>query len=519
MNANRIHIDSKLVNDLSLVNLFARFTKMNDLKSVHEWIITHICHNASVIKFRNDAILLLLNHPVENDLLLNQVKILNTVQDIITRHRILNNNIINISIHIKLLRMFIKALNELLLLMNKNDIFNILVKPIKDLININKINEMQGLLNNIDALYISLNNTDIVVGIDPNAVPTKFALMSFNQSLESDKGLFNENSNRQPMLFDIVPAKERRNIGQLEVFIQNAFERKHKKMIQKINILLQSFPHEALEKWMNWVHELDPILIGCSYANVFKNKNITLCSVMCNEEGMTISKLVSPELVINTNISPVPFNMNNKNNTINLITGANHSGKTTCIKSIAQCLIFAQLGFPVPAEAFSFKPFHKFFTLFSAGEVSEVSRFENEVKETHLIMSKVDSNSIIFFNEPYTSTNPNNAIELLDKIIMEICVKNTTIFVVTHLYEIYKILLKKLGIQLNSYVARTSIDNNNINYDYIIEQRPPDMLSHMHAIAKDFGIETSKYINCVNDINSIQCILDSYIEDMNRLGE
>lgn len=120
-----------------------------------------------------------------------------------------------------------------------------------------------------------------------------------------------------------------------------------------------------------------------------------------------------------------------------MLQDANHSGKTSYLKTVGQILLLAQLGFYVPATDLAFRPVHKIHTLFSAGEDSDMtaSRMGIEVRILAEILDQAKAEDLVLINEPLTSTNPVEAISICADLIQNCCGIVLSCLVVTHLYD------------------------------------------------------------------------------------
>ena len=155
-----------------------------------------------------------------------------------------------------------------------------------------------------------------------------------------------------------------------------------------------------------------------------------------------------------------------------------------CTKS----LVFAQLGFLIPAESFSFTPAQHFEALFSAGEQEDRSRFEQEARIMQDILKNADENTVVFMNEPYTSTAAQEAVSMLLEAFLALHQKGSRQIVVTHYYELYTPLCEHLEQAVLSFTAKSIVSKDGIRHLYRMAQCPPDASSYASLIAKQYGI-------------------------------
>ena len=268
---------------------------------------------------------------------------------------------------------------------------------------------------------------------------------------------------------------------------------------------LTPFPYEEISVWIDWVKRLEPILTGTAFAKLLREKNSSVCMPECTQMGFWAKKVYLPDMLLRNVTLPTPYDIDLEHCAMCLITGPNHSGKTTFLKTIAQCIIFAQLGFPIPAEEFRFAPVSSIHTLFSSGEENEVSRFEREAIEMHRILSDADRQSAVFYNEPYTTTAPGEAAELLYEAFCTLRKKNVVQYAVTHLYDIYEPLRHTFQDSLVSYTTIRTTENG--LHCYQPEKRPPDPTGYAYQIAAEFGLCAASLLRKKDLIGIVQQVM------------
>ncbi|MEA4832092.1 DNA mismatch repair protein MutS [bioreactor metagenome] len=102
-----------------------------------------------------------------------------------------------------------------------------------------------------------------------------------------------------------------------------------------------------------------------------------------------------------------------ENGSFFFLTGANGGGKTTFIRTVAQCLVLFIGGCPIPCENADIYPFTTIFTHFPKDErFDSVGRLEEEKLRVDEIFKKCNADSFSFFNETFSGTEENTAISL-----------------------------------------------------------------------------------------------------------
>ena len=181
--------------------------------------------------------------------------------------------------------------------------------------------------------------------------------------------------------------------------------------------------------------------------------------------------------------------------TINFITGANSSGKTTWLITAGQLQWLYQLGCHLPCRRAAMAPVDGLYTLFASGEsvTGEDSRMGMEAIKLAQFRDKLTPKSMILLNEPMTSTNAGEGIEICMDLLYELIEKGVSGMMVSHYNEIYAMLRQRLGAQglqkrLSSYVMEIDQENGVTRYPYRLRQRTPDRSSHADEIVRQVGV-------------------------------
>ena len=182
----------------------------------------------------------------------------------------------------------------------------------------------------------------------------------------------------------------------------------------------------------------------------------------------------------------------------------------------------AQLGFFISASKMNFYPKKKIFTLFSSGEddIMKYSRLGVEIEEIKRIVAQVDSNSLVFINEPLTSTNPKEAISICVDLVKFLLWKNATILLVTHIYDIYFALKAENTPNILSLVTQSNLDDNrNLHSSYKVYEAEPNSYSYAEKIAEEFGVTIEKLLLNKSKAKKIEAFLAGGYRDELFIGK
>lgn len=181
--------------------------------------------------------------------------------------------------------------------------------------------------------------------------------------------------------------------------------------------------------------------------------------------------------------------------TVNFITGANSSGKTTWLIAAGQLQWLYQLGCHLPCKRAAMGPTDGLFTLFASGEsiTGEDSRMGMEAIKLAGFRDKLTKHSMVLLNEPMTSTNAGEGIEICMDLLYELIETGVSAMMVSHYNEIYSMLRQRLTTEplrekLCSFVMEIDQADGTIHYPYRLRQRSPDRSSHADEIVKKVGV-------------------------------
>ena len=279
-----------------------------------------------------------------------------------------------------------------------------------------------------------------------------------------------------------------------EEYLLQHYEKHYHSEIMKVHKLLQSVRPMRTDELLELEDSLHYLVVGLQLKDAFTDAGYTLCLPDPSGESLASEKLMYPDLALHL------ANMEGKTVTLpaassTLITGANHSGKTSYLKTIGQSLILAQLGLKVPAVSFRFRPFRRFHTLFSSGEDSSmtVSRMGVEIQRLSNIMQQATAEDLVLINEPMTSTNPIEAVSICGDLMQRFLNASITHIVVTHLYDIYYLLKARLSPEeARHFISLITVsafhDGEGMEHTYRLKESAPLGNSYAMETAKSFQI-------------------------------
>lgn len=282
-------------------------------------------------------------------------------------------------------------------------------------------------------------------------------------------------------------------------YITRNLEKQWKSSIHKAAKLLEPIKLSRLQDLLALAEPLHFYQVGLLFAEAFENRGYHLCrpELAGSAPGahLEMKNVLYPDLILHS--SGIQGNdLSLASGHAIIITGANHSGKTSYLKTIGQSYILAQLGFLVPADAMRFSPVTGMYSLFSAGEDSSMtaSRMGVEIKKLSGILKQATSTDLVLLNEPMTSTNPVEAVSICADLSHHFLRRGITHLLVTHLYDIYFLLKAQLEpelkAKLESLITQSHYDpeSGGMVHSYRLTAAEPLGNSYARETASAYGI-------------------------------
>jgi len=173
-----------------------------------------------------------------------------------------------------------------------------------------------------------------------------------------------------------------------------------------------------------------------------------------------------------------------------ILTGPNRGGKTIIEQAIGTASIMASHGLFVTASSFTGMPFSNILTHFPIDENLTINygRLGEEAIRIKEIVSASDDNTLIIFNETYSTTSASDGVYLAKDLIRVLKEKGTYVIFNTHLHDLAKEIpeMNKWNGQGNiiSIIMERKDDKNT----FLLKRAEPDCCSYARDIALKYGI-------------------------------
>ncbi len=215
-----------------------------------------------------------------------------------------------------------------------------------------------------------------------------------------------------------------------------------------------------------------------------------------NERTLHFEQLYDPSLALKGDVVSNSLNVSEKN--LFIITGANRGGKTTFSRSIGIAFLMMQAGLFVTASAFSSNIFKKFFTHYRREEDREMEsgKLDEELKRMNSIVNNITSDSLVLFNESFSSTSELEGSEIAKEIVLALKKKNVEMFFVTHMYTFARDMYEERSPDTFFLVAERL---KNGDRTFKIKEGIPSQTSYGVDIYKKIFNESSSHYSNVNN--------------------
>ena len=196
------------------------------------------------------------------------------------------------------------------------------------------------------------------------------------------------------------------------------------------------------------------------------SKKINLCKFSKKKTDL-ISQFYLPLIHTKHTKNSMDLRMNH------IITGPNASGKTTLLKStLINIILSQQYGFGCYKKA-RIHPYQSIMCYLNIPDTSERdSLFQAEARRCLDIVNEVKKTrgrSICIFDELYSGTNPNEAIQAAKAYLSYLETENVSYLLTTHYYELCKLERIHGNIQ-NIHMETKTLHNGELDFTYIVKK-------------------------------------------------
>ena len=210
----------------------------------------------------------------------------------------------------------------------------------------------------------------------------------------------------------------------------------------------------------------------------FDAKN-SLANFCFNHPTYVFPEIVKDSSIINSQKLGHPL-LNSKNridndfeinkNSFLIVTGANMAGKSTFLRTISLSIVMANIGLPVCANSFKYKPIKLITSMRTSDSLAEnESYFYSELKRLKLIVDTVKTDDyLIVLDEILKGTNSKDKASGSKKFVEKLVTLNTTGIIATH--DVSLCELENDFKEIKNFFFDAKISNNELSFDYLFKK-------------------------------------------------
>ena len=224
-------------------------------------------------------------------------------------------------------------------------------------------------------------------------------------------------------------------------------------------------------------------LAGCDY--VFNYPNIS------SDKKLEVKGLYNIRLAIagEKDIVKNDFSFAD-DETIFVLTGPNRGGKTILEQALGLISVMAALGMPVTADKCEGMPFRSILTHFPIDENLTINygRLGEEAVRIKEIVKASDDNTLILFNETFSTTSSADALYLCKDLLHVLKDKGSYVIFNTHIHELAACIPEMNDWEGSGKIVSIAMEIKDNKNTFKVVKSAPDTSSYARNIAEKYGI-------------------------------
>jgi DNA mismatch repair ATPase MutS len=223
--------------------------------------------------------------------------------------------------------------------------------------------------------------------------------------------------------------------------------------------------NHTVEQWLDVITFFDA---KNSLANFCFNHPTYVFPEIVKDSSIINSQKLGHPLLNSKNRIDNDFEINN--NSFLIVTGANMAGKSTFLRTISLSVVMANIGLPVCANSFKYKPVKLITSMRTSDSLAEnESYFYSELKRLKLIVDTVKTDDyFIVLDEILKGTNSKDKASGSKKFVEKLVTLNTTGIIATH--DVSLCELENDFKEIKNFFFDAKISNNELSFDYLFKK-------------------------------------------------
>ena len=257
---------------------------------------------------------------------------------------------------------------------------------------------------------------------------------------------------------------------------------------------IKQFIADRAARFAGLADEARFILSAADYLKKLEDAKLAYCKPKIVADGSSFAGLYNPFL-LGTTDKIIKNSISFADCALYILTGANSGGKSVFTYSVGIAQALFQCGIPVPAVSAELRVCDRIFIRAPASEDKSAAdhiknaegRLENEVKAVMAILAAVTGDSLVLFDEVFTSTGAEDAVELAKIYCGKLLGLGATAIFATHLHGLAK-RVDEINAASARYKADTLTVGSGENDRYRVRRAAPEGRSFAMKIADKYGL-------------------------------
>ena len=173
-----------------------------------------------------------------------------------------------------------------------------------------------------------------------------------------------------------------------------------------------------------------------------------------------------------------------------ILTGPNRGGKTIVEQALGLISVMTSLGMFVTADSCTGLPFCNILTHFPIDENLTINygRLGEEAVRIKEIVKSSDENSLILFNETFSTTSASDGLYLSKDLIRILKEKGAYVIFNTHIHDLAREIPEMNGWNGQSSITSLVMERKDDKNTFLLKRAEPDSSSYARDIAEKYGI-------------------------------
>lgn len=358
-------------------------------------------------------------------------------------------------------------------------------------------NNAKNYIGNIDSNLRNIKSVLIGVNLNAQLSPFEAGIVSVSDKPFVSNSLFDKlfsSKAEDDRHICIAPLKisESAEVKGLNMSIYSALNDIVGGSLKKIRKILETEFINSSDFIFDISEEIKFIDICIKYITYARKCGIKLCMPAVSSEH-EIEGLCSLELMYGEKSGHIVCNdvLFDSSGKIHILSGSNSGGKSVYLRSVGAAQILFQMGMPIPAKSAKMKIYSSIFSCFRNKVRDNVGgSFENECNLIARILKNATDESLILFDEVFSTTNSYDAYLIAKKMLEYIAASGCSMIYVTHIHELINNIDYINSINgIKSKICFLSAECAGSEKRYKIVRRKGDYYNATNEILKKCGLD------------------------------